>query len=191
MKGFGKRTYTVAGLWREVMAVAGRGRVLLAAIRPGPVSDEFRERIMLAVTGVNRCRYCSYLHSRMALRAGVSEAEVREIAQGEFGGAPEGERTALLYAEHWADTGGNPEREPTERLRETYGERGAEIITMHIRLIMIGNRLGNTWESLTMRLRGRPAAQGFFLQETAVLSSWLLLLPAALARLLVSLATGL
>lgn len=34
---------------------------------------------MLAVTQVNGCRYCSYVHARMALQAGLSEQEIRTV----------------------------------------------------------------------------------------------------------------
>lgn len=43
------------------------------------LSPAFRERLMLAVTAVNRCRYCSFAHTRMALAAGVSNAEIAQI----------------------------------------------------------------------------------------------------------------
>jgi AhpD family alkylhydroperoxidase len=35
------------------------------------IAPAFRERLMLAVTAVNCCRYCSFVHTRMALAAGM------------------------------------------------------------------------------------------------------------------------
>ena len=44
---------------------------LRAAMRGRRVDHAFSERIMLAVTQVNGCRYCDFGHTRLALRAGV------------------------------------------------------------------------------------------------------------------------
>ena len=42
----------------------------------------FRERLMMVVTEVNGCRYCSYFHARAALAAGVSQEELRSLLGG-------------------------------------------------------------------------------------------------------------
>ena len=42
----------------------------------GLISPDFRERLMLAVTAVNGCRYCSYAHTRAALKGGLSREEI-------------------------------------------------------------------------------------------------------------------
>jgi AhpD family alkylhydroperoxidase len=43
------------------------------------VPAAFRERLMMVVTEVNGCRYCSYSHARLALSAGVSREELRLV----------------------------------------------------------------------------------------------------------------
>ena len=45
------------------------GKVMGGKLVPRP----FRERLMLAVTAVYGCRYCSWLHTREALRSGISQ----------------------------------------------------------------------------------------------------------------------
>ena len=50
----------------------GNRPTLKAAMRGDLVSVQFRERLMLMVTEVNGCRYCSYGHSKAALAAGLS-----------------------------------------------------------------------------------------------------------------------
>lgn len=70
---------------------------------------DFRERIMLAVTQVNGCGLCAWAHTREALRAGIDRAEIRQMLAAEFDGVPEGQRTALLFAQHWTDTQGQPD----------------------------------------------------------------------------------
>lgn len=120
-----------------------RGR----AIDPG-----FRERLMLTVTEVNGCRYCSYAHARTALTAGLTEAEVTALAQGDLQSCPSDQAVALLYAQHWADTDGDPDPEARQRLIDTYGEAKASSIELVLQMIRVGNLLGNTWDYVVSRL---------------------------------------
>ncbi len=53
------------------------------------ISRQFSERIMMAVTEVNGCRYCSYFHTQVSLRAGLKKDEIRRILEGDFEGAPQ------------------------------------------------------------------------------------------------------
>ena len=46
-----------------------------------------RTTLMMAVTAVNECRYCSYYHVRESLRVGLSADEISELTAGEFSGA--------------------------------------------------------------------------------------------------------
>ncbi len=48
------------------------------------ISPAFRERLMLAVTEVNGCRYCSYYHAREALKSGISGAELAALLAGQI-----------------------------------------------------------------------------------------------------------
>ncbi len=91
------------------------------AHRSERVSKAFSERIMLAVTEVNGCRYCSYYHTSVALKAGLQEGEVQDILSGDLSSAPAEETVALLFAQHYAETEGHPEEEACQRLLETYG----------------------------------------------------------------------
>jgi AhpD family alkylhydroperoxidase len=62
------------------------------------IRKAFRERIMLAVTSVNNCRYCSCAHSWEALFMGVAREEVDQLVKGMFAGNPADQIPALLYA---------------------------------------------------------------------------------------------
>ena len=53
---------------------------------------------MLAVTSVNGCRYCSYFHTSLALKEGMSADEIQHLLGGEFADAPAAEAVALLFA---------------------------------------------------------------------------------------------
>jgi len=73
-----------------------------AAVRSKRISKAFAERIMLAVSAVNGCRYCSYGHVRSALKYGVSSEEVDLLLRGEVGHVASDEVPALLFAQHYA-----------------------------------------------------------------------------------------
>ena len=116
------------------------------------LSPAFQERLMLAVTSVEGCRYCSYFHSKLAIKGGVSQEEIGNLLSGDFEGCPEEEALAVLYAQHWAEYDAHPDPEAVERLKETYGSEKAEAIHLILRMIRLGNLLGNTWDYLLYRI---------------------------------------
>ena len=128
----------------DVLRVAVHPRRALGVAWGRRVAPDLRERLMLAVTEVNGCRYCSWVHTRAALRAGVPDEEVRQLVGGEIGGAPEAERPALIYAQHWASRDARPEPEPRGRMLEIYGEGRTLDFEMAMQLIRLGNLWGNT-----------------------------------------------
>jgi AhpD family alkylhydroperoxidase len=162
-ESFPKRRYRrLADLRRDVGALWRERRRLRAPTRDAAIDAKFRERLMLAVTEVNGCRYCSYAHARAALRAGLSEGEVAALARGDLDGPPD-EAVALLYARHWAESDAEPDAEARQRLLETYGEAKTRSIELTLRMIRVGNLLGNTVDHLLYRVSagryggGRPA----------------------------------
>ncbi|MFZ5922978.1 MAG: carboxymuconolactone decarboxylase family protein [Chloroflexota bacterium] len=113
----------------------------------------FRERLMMVVTEVNGCRYCSYYHARLSLRAGISQDELRELLAGSIPpDAPQDELPALAYAQHWAESNAHPDPKTRQRLVEIYGGEKAEAIEIVLRMIRSGNLLGNLWDYWLYRL---------------------------------------
>jgi AhpD family alkylhydroperoxidase len=108
----------------------------------------FRERLMLAVTAVNGCRYCSYFHTRQALQSGIDSDEIHRLLAGDVADCPTGEAVAVLYAQHWAESNAHPDTEAVLRLEQTYGSEKAGAINVLLRMIHTGNLLGNTWDFL-------------------------------------------
>jgi AhpD family alkylhydroperoxidase len=155
-----------------------------AAHRSGRVSHTFAERIMLAVTQVNGCRYCDWGHTRAATAAGVTDAELEAIRTGCFDDAiPSEEIPALLFAQHYAHTGGQPDPAAWENLIRTYGPDTANDIRCYVRMITIGNLSGNTFDAFLSRMVGRPAPGSTLWQELGVLLGAFVLIPAEMVRL--------
>jgi AhpD family alkylhydroperoxidase len=116
------------------------------------ISPSFRERLMLVVTQVNQCRYCSYAHAREALSQGMSQSEIDALTKGMFEASPPDELPALLYAQHWAETDGEPEGSVREQVVARYGAQAVELMELAFRMIRAGNLLGNTWDYLLYRI---------------------------------------
>ncbi len=153
MKRFNRRIYAEVGeLTADLVWPFRQRKKLQRAMRGGLVSPQFRERLMMAVTAVNQCRYCSYFHARESLRVGLPPQEVRELLEGSLSHAPEEELPALLYAQHWAESNGAPDASARQQLQQTYGPERAEAIETVLRLIRTGNLLGNTADWLLYNL---------------------------------------
>jgi AhpD family alkylhydroperoxidase len=164
-----KRIFTLSTFTASVRDLFAHTDALHAALTHQRVSQAFVEKIMLAVTQVNGCRYCSYAHTRMALKAGVSETELRELVAGEFNQLPAEEIMALTFAQHYAEQDGRYAATAWQRLEAAYGLDAARDVLVYIRLISLANLYGNTFDALLERIGGRPVAGSHFLDELAVL----------------------
>ncbi len=153
MKRFNRRIYRHVGqLWRDVRFPLQNRAQLRRAMAGDLVSFPFRERLMLAVTAVNSCRYCSYYHAKQALKAGLPADELQKMLAGVIEDAPPEELPALLYAQHWAETDGQPQPLVRQKLFETYGSKRAQAIETVLQMIRIGNLVGNSGDYLLYRL---------------------------------------
>lgn len=149
MKPFPRRTYhSPKGLFTDLGYIIKRQRLIRTAFHQ-QLSPAFRERLMLAVTAVNACRYCSYFHAREALQSGVPVNQLDTLLAGEIPeDVPPEERVALLYAQHWAESNANPDSQAAQRLVETYGIEKSEAIHLALRMIRVGNLLGNSGDAM-------------------------------------------
>lgn len=146
------------------------------------VSKAFNERIMLAVTEVNGCRYCGYYHTSAALKAGMSEGEIQDMLGGDLNSAPADESVALLFAQHYAETEGHPEKEAYQRLLETYGPETATDILAAIRVIMVGNVYGIMVEAPKNRLMLKPFPTSSLGQEIGIVFGLFAFIPVIVVR---------
>ena len=153
MKQFNRRLYGSFGEFlADVRTVMSNRKDIRAMMHSETLSPAFRERLFLAVTQVNGCRYCSYFHAQQALTQGISEEEIRAIGDGLLDKCPADELTALCYAQHWAETNAQPATEADARLLETYGDEPVAQIELALRMIRIGNLTGNLLDYILFRL---------------------------------------
>jgi AhpD family alkylhydroperoxidase len=144
---FSKRTYKNPGeFFSDVLFhLNNRGKVR-EVMRGTLISPSFRERLMLAVTAVNGCRYCSYFHTGEALKSGLSQEEISRLLSGETTVSPPKEAPAVIYAQHWAESNARPDPIALQKLEEIYGREKTDAIHLVLRMIRIGNLSGNSWD---------------------------------------------
>ncbi|OHC67137.1 MAG: hypothetical protein A3H93_02135 [Rhodocyclales bacterium RIFCSPLOWO2_02_FULL_63_24] len=137
---------------RDLYCVMSSLRPVLALSSKSGIPAAFRERIMMVVTGVNRCRHCAYGHEYLASLAGISKHEISGLLAQDLTNSPAGEIPALLFSIHWAETDGRPSAEAQADLAARYGVAVARQIEAAALMIQIGNRIGNTFDFLLSRI---------------------------------------
>jgi AhpD family alkylhydroperoxidase len=179
---FSKRFYSPCAFFSDLLRLLRNLPSLAETSRSRRVSRPFAEKIMLVVTQVNGCRYCSYGHTRMALASGVSPEEIEQLMALEIGRFPPQQAVALAFAQHYAESDRNPTPESIQRLQSSYGIEVSCDIINYIRMISMGNLAGNAADAFLSRLSGKPAPRSSFLSE---LFLFLLFAPVILPLLLV------
>ena len=151
---------------RDFLWVRQNSRKLKRLTGERHVTGSFLEKIKLAVTAVNECRYCMAIHRDLARADGVSEALIKSIlgkSAGEL--VPDSEKTAIEYAYHYAETAQNPDQRMTDGLCSFYGKDAAGEILLHIRTIYFANLSANTVDAFLSRLKGRAAPESSLIFE--------------------------
>ena len=150
------------------------------------ISQQFIERIMLAVTEVNGCDVCSYAHTKMALEAGLTSEEIQDMLAGVNDDSPADELPGIMFAQHYADYRGEPTDESWTRLVEIYGIEKANGILAAIRIIMLGNAYGIPWSSFFNRFKGKGDKRSNILYELSMIIASIIFIPIALIHHLIA-----
>jgi len=145
----------VYGSWREFFAdllFMLRNTTRLTRVYRGGLPAALRERLMVAAAAVYGCRFCSWLHTREALRIGVDKEELARLVGGVMEGCPEEYSIAVLYAQHWAESNAHPDPEAVHRLEETYGREKAKLVDVVLRPIRLVLLVEELWGSFLYRI---------------------------------------
>lgn len=149
------------------------------------ISQEFVERLMLAVTEVNGCSVCAYGHTQMALSQGFTQAEITSFLSGNNEYILPEEAKAILFAQHYADTKGKVDRTAYNEILLTYGEKRTDVIIAAIQMMMIGNIAGLPISAFQRRIRGNQDVGSHLLHELGIpLSTLIILWPAIIQGVL-------
>ena len=151
----GKKLYSIPEIFGIALRAFRSAGDLRRARKSGAMPEQLRERVMLAVTSVNQCAMCSYAHTEMALKAGLSGGEIKNLVAGAFPDVPEVEGKAVLFGQYYAEKRGKPQRAVWEELVSAYGTELSAGILGAARMIMMGNAMGIVFGSVSGRLHGR------------------------------------
>ncbi len=141
------------------------------------ISKSFRSNIMLSVTEVNGCFYCSYYHTKIAYETGITEDELESLLSGNLKVVKKEEHIALLFAQHYADVDSKYDNDMYKRVIETYGEIKAKGILSTIRLIMMGNAYGIAANCFKLRLSFKRVKGSKLINELSILLGIAIFLP--------------
>lgn len=185
-KPAGRKLYSIPEVYMIAVNAFRSGGALSKCRKEGLMTEKLQERVMLAVNSVNSCAMCSYVHAGAALKAGLSNEEIQAFAAGEFPELPAEDAKAVLFAQHYADTRGKPEKASWEEIVREYGRDRAEGILGAARIMMMGNAMGIVVNSVRGRLKGEGGdARSGVLYETAFVLLFLPMVLAALVHVLI------
>jgi AhpD family alkylhydroperoxidase len=95
----GARTFTSPSeALSGIVGVLRSARPLAAVYLRGRLDPKLRERVMVAVSRVNACRGCTFVHERWASQSGVTSDELAAIGLDDIASLDDRSRAAVLYA---------------------------------------------------------------------------------------------
>jgi len=179
-KNYYKRFYSISEFYDFLKAMMRSIKYLRKAKKNSSITDDLVNHIMLAVTEVNGCEICDYVHTADALKNGMSEDEIDLMVAGNFQAIKSSEGVALLFAQHYADKKGKPSKEAWDRVLSTYGKKDSLAILAAIQMIMVGNIYGIAAGALKHRMQLKPIPKSTLAYELGLSLSIIPFLPIAI-----------
>ncbi len=162
--------YTLPELVRDLGAVLTRVPALWAIWMGGRLPRALREKIIVAVAQVNACTMCEHAHTRMALEAGVSDAELAALENMDESAFDR--RTWLAIAHARERTTANfarvDEDASQDGIIEALGAQTRRDVEDVARVMTVANRIANTLNALPDRLRGQPVPGSRLFDELVI-----------------------
>jgi len=164
------RTYRLPELFRDLKSVVSRLPSLWSIWVRGRLPRALREQVIVAVAQANACRMCEHAHTRMALEAGVSDAELAALENMDERAFDR--RTWLAIAHARERTKANfapvPEDESQNALLEELGSQTSRDVEDVARVMTVANRIANTLNALPDRRRGNPVPESQLFDELVI-----------------------
>lgn len=155
------------------------------------LSQQFIERMQLAITEVNGCAACSSAHTTFALREGMSNEEIGSFLGGGTDYIKPEEAKAIIFSQHFADSRGYPDKAAYEAIIKEYGLEKAIIILSADQMMIAGNMFGIPLSAYQSRRKGKPFKDSTMGYELGMMIGGILVLPIALLHALLQWIVGL
>jgi len=186
-----KNKFSLGEMYRAFVCLPSAMIKMVGNSKSQLVDIDFVKRLQLAVTEVNGCAVCSYGHTKMALRQGMSGEEISSFLSGDRNFIKPEEAKAIMFAQHYADSRGYPKKYAYDALVKEYGEKEAFIILSVVQIITVGNMLGIPFSAFQSRLKGKPYKDSSLFSELGKLIAGIFLLPIAIVHGLLKSLVGL
>ena len=177
-----KRKFSFWELYRSLIYIPRAMSKLIGNNKSKLVSPEFVERLQLAVTEVNGCPACSYQHTKMALRIGMSNEEISSLLSGGDEFIKPDEAKAIMFAQHFADSKGFPKKYAYDSIVKEYGEKQASIILSAVQIMIAGNMYGIPYSAFLSRRKGKTYKDSSLFYELGMLLGGVVILPIAMVH---------
>ncbi len=162
---FNKRIYTPKLYITDLFFICSNFFRIIKVSREKEIR-ELMDKILLVVTGINNCKYCTWIDAKIALNDGIDKENVLHILRQNFHtDANKKELPALIYAQNFTETNRHPEAKIVKNLYNTYGEETADKVKLAVRVVTFGNMYFNTWLAVLSRFKGKPAPNSNILFE--------------------------
>ncbi len=185
-----KRKFSLWELYRAFVMIPAAATKMIGNKRKKLVDKDFVERLQLAVTEVNGCAACSYAHTYMALKQGMSSEEINSFLSGDGSFVNQEEARAIVFAQHFADTRGFPKKDAYQSITDEYGEKKARIIFSAAQIMIAGNMYGIPYSAFQSRLKGKPYKDSSLIYELGMQIAGIIILPVALIHGVLRAITG-
>ena len=176
--GFKKRTITAPQMLGRMASLVPELGTMYRIWLKHEVDPGFREELMLAVSRLNGCRYCSWGHHEWAHLSGVSDHELAQLEQLDPAGFNRRKWVAISYVRALVKE--NFERVQPElrrAMQHKYSPREIHDIELIARVMDAGNRGSNTFDAMLSRLKGVPAAESRIVDEVILSGVFLAIAP--------------
>ena len=117
------------------------------------MNKQLKERIMLAITEVNGCEMCSFIHTKLALSSGMSRENIKKILDGDTTSIPIDDAVAVMFGQDYAYSKECPSAESIKRIIDEYGYQKAELIVAASNMITMTNGMGTSMDYFYRRLK--------------------------------------
>lgn len=175
-----KRKFSFWEMYRAFVFLPRAGLKTRSNEKTQQVDKDLLRRLQLAVTEVNGCAACSYEHTKMALRQGMSSEEISSFLSGEDNFIQPKEAKAIVFAQHFADARGYPKKYAYDAIVDEYGDKEAEIMLSAVQIMLAGNIYGIPYSALQSRRNNKPYKGSTRFYELGMLISGIIILPIAI-----------
>jgi len=182
--GFKKRTITAPQLAVRMASLVREMGAMYRVWAKQEVDPGFREELMLSVSQLNGCRFCSWGHHEWAEISGVSNEELAQLERLDPAGFDRRKWLAIQYVRALVKEDFVRVQPVLRRaMQHKYSPREIRDIELIANVMDIGNRGSNTFDAMLSRLRGVPAMDSRIIDEVILSAVFLTVAPVVVFHL--------